>query len=147
MKRIAKVALGALLMAGTAFAVTTPAAAHVSVGIGIEVGPGYYGPGYYGPPGAAVCDPYSRYYNPYYCGDDEDYYGPPLFIDGFWFNNGRYRDYHGQRQYWVHGGWHGYSGGHGGGYVGGHGGSYGGGYHGGSGHGGGFGGGHGGHHH
>ena len=44
----------------------------------------------------AVCDPYSRYYDPDYCGDDEYYYGPPLFIDGFWFNNGgRYRDWHG----------------------------------------------------
>ena len=105
MKRIAKLALGALLMAGTAFAVATPASAQVSFGIG--VGPGYYG----SQARYAVCNPYSRYYDPYYCGDDEDYYGPPLFIDGFWFNNGRYRDYHGQRQYWGHDGWHGYSGG------------------------------------
>ncbi len=132
MKRIAKLALGAVLMAGTAFAVATPAAARVSVGIGIGV-PGYYGP----PPRYAVCDPYSRYYDPYYCGDYDYYYGPPLFIDGFWFNNGgRYRDYDGRREYWVHGGWHGYSGGGGGHWSGGG--------HGGGGH---WGGGHGGHHH
>ena len=138
MKRIAKIALGALLMAGTAFAVATPAAARVSIGIGFG-GPGYYGP----PPRYAVCDPYSRYYDPYYCGDDDYYYGPPLFIDGFWFNSGgRYRDFRGHRQYWVHGGWHGYSGGHGGGgYGGGHGGGGYGGGHGGGGYGGGHGGG------
>jgi hypothetical protein len=138
MKNIAKLALGALLMAGTAFAVATPAAARVSIGIGIG------GPGYYGPPAYAVCNPYSRYYDPYYCGDYEDYYGPPMFIDGFWFNNGRYRDYGGQRQYWVHGGWHGYGGGYGGGHGGFGGGGYGG--HGGFG-GGGYGGGHGGYGH
>jgi hypothetical protein len=137
MKRVAKLALGALLMAGAAFAVATPAAAQVSFGIGI--GPGYYRHS----PRYAVCNPYSRYYDPYYCGDYDDYYGPPLYIDGFWFNNGRYRDYRGHRQYWVHGGWHGYSGGgYGGGYGGGHGGGHGGGS--GGGHGGGYGGGHGG---
>ena len=117
MKRIAKLALGALLMAGTAFAVAAPASAQVSFGIGMG------GPGYYGPPRYAVCNPYSRYYDPYYCGDYGDYYGPPLFIDGFWFNSGRYRNWHGQRQYWVHNGWRGYGGGgYGGGFGGGHGG-------------------------
>ena len=39
MKQIAKLALGAMLMAGTTFAITMPAAAHVSIGIGF--GPGY----------------------------------------------------------------------------------------------------------
>ena len=154
MKNVAKLALGALLLAGTAFGVATPASAHVSIGIGIG------GPGYYGPPRPyAVCDPYSRYYDPYYCGDYDNYYGPPLFIDGYWFNNGRYRDYYGQRQYWVHGGWHGYGGGggyghgrsfnSGGGYGGGYGGGGYGGHsgHGGYGGGGGGYGGSGGHHH
>ena len=65
MKRIAKGALAALMLAGTALAVATPAAARVSVGIGLGFGPGYYGPGPYGPPPAAYCDPYSRWYNPY----------------------------------------------------------------------------------
>jgi len=80
-----------------------PASAQVSFGIGMG------GPGYYGPPRYAVCNPYSRYYDPYYCGDYGDYYGPPLFIDGFWFDHGRYRNYRGHRQYWVHNGWRGYA--------------------------------------
>ncbi len=103
MKRIAKVVLGALMLAGTAIGTAVPAAAHVSVGIGFGF------PGYYGPPPRyyASCDPYSRYYDPYYCGDYADYYGPPIFVDGMWFNGGRYRDWHGEREYWVHGRWHG----------------------------------------
>ena len=86
MLKIAKTVLGTLMLAGAAMAVTVPASAGWSVGIGV-------GPGYYGPPGPAyygrgVCDPYSRYYDPYYCDDyDYDYYyGPPMFIDGFWYS-------------------------------------------------------------
>ena len=170
MKQVAKFALSAMLLAGTAFAVTTPAAARVSIGIGVGVGPGY---GYYGPPrAAAICNPYSRYYDPYECDDYySDYYdyydGPPIFFDGAWYS-GRLqsRYYGGHRQFWVGGGWHTserynggghfYAGGHGGysghsGYgghgdysSGGHGGSYrgGGGYSGGSHDGGGHSGGH-----
>src|SRR5665213_1681022 len=67
MKKFAKLALGALMVAGaataTTAAITTPAEARVSVGIGI--GPGYYGGGYYGPR-------YGGCYRGYYgCG-----YGP-----------------------------------------------------------------------
>ncbi len=101
MKKVAKLALGALLMAGTAFAVAAPASAGVSVGFGIG-----FGPGYYGPPAYATCDPYSRYYDPYNCGYYSDYYGPPIFIDGSWFNGGRYRDYDGHREYWMHNRWY-----------------------------------------
>ncbi|MDE1937699.1 MAG: hypothetical protein KGI68_01645 [Alphaproteobacteria bacterium] len=103
MKRSAKLALGAMLLAGAAFAVTTPAAAGVSFGVGIGVGPGYYGPDNYGPP--VNCNPYSRFYDPYYCGYYDDYDGPPLFIDGAWFYGGRYRDYDGHREYWMHDRW------------------------------------------
>ncbi|HUO98421.1 MAG TPA: hypothetical protein VMU01_07115, partial [Rhizomicrobium sp.] len=77
MKLVAKSILGALMLAGSAAAFTAPADAAWSFGVGV-------GPGYYGPPGYAnaYCDPYSRWYDPYYC-DDYDYYdGPPLFIDG-----------------------------------------------------------------
>ena len=55
MKKIAQLALGALMTAGvaagTTVATTAPASAGVHVGIGIGIpGPGYYGPGYaYGP--------------------------------------------------------------------------------------------------
>ena len=56
MKKFAKIALGALMVAGaaaaTTAATTTPAEARVSVGIGFGV-PGYYG-GYYGPRYAAI---------------------------------------------------------------------------------------------
>ncbi len=72
---------GVLALAGAAFATAAPAEAHVSIGIGI--GPGYYGG--YGPGYGAVCDPYSRWYDPYRCNDyddDYDYYDGPVFIDG-----------------------------------------------------------------
>jgi len=154
MKKIAKTLLGTLVLAGTAVAVAVPASAGFSIGIG--VGPGYYGPPPYGY-GRAVCDPYSRTYNPYYCDDYEFYDGPPLFIDGYWTSGPlRSRWYGGHREFWVHNGWRYSDGYHGGGRFyrghsdygrggfggGGHGGGFGGG-----GHGGGFGGGgHGGHH-
>jgi len=153
MNRIAKTALGALMLAGTAVAVAAPASAGWSFGIG--VGPGYYGPAY-GPPAWAYCDPRSRYYDPYYCDDYDYYYGAPIFIDGIWFSGPlRSRWYGGHREFWVNNGWHyssGYHGGgqfyHGGGGGGWHGGGGGGGWHGGGGggwHGGGGGGSHGGH--
>ncbi|MDR3526503.1 MAG: hypothetical protein P4L57_04420 [Rhizomicrobium sp.] len=158
MNTIAKTILGSVMLAGAAVAFTAPASAGFAIGFG-------YGPGYYGPParayyGGAVCDPYSRYYNPYDC-DDEYYVGPPLFIDGYWYDRPlRSRFYGGHREFWVNNGWRsggfyrgggnfyhggGHGGGYGGGYSGGHGGGYGGGHSGG--YGGGHGGGdHGGHH-
>ena len=136
MKRIAKIALGALLLAGATAVTTAPADAHVSFGISVGV-PGYYGPppGYYGRPDP-YCDPYSSYYDPYDCDD----YGPPgtwdepVFYDGIWFNGPlRWRWYGGHRQFYYHGGWHGGSGWHdnsfhhgGGHWSGGHGGGSGG---------------------
>lgn len=65
MKRLGKITLGALMLAGTA-AVAAPASAQVHFGIGIA-------PRYYGPPPRAACDPYSRWYDPYRC--DPYYYG------------------------------------------------------------------------
>lgn len=102
MKIIAKATLGALMLAGTAFAVSAPASAGFSIGIG--VGPGYYGPAYYG---RSVCDPRSRYFNPYYCDDYDYYYGPPLFIGGYWYDRPlRSRWYGGHREFWVHDRWY-----------------------------------------
>jgi hypothetical protein len=120
MKTFAKLALGALMVAGataaTTAAITTPAEARVSVGIGIGV-PGYYG-GYYGPRYDYGCYrygyydcayPYPAYYDPYpYYGG---YYGPSVYFGGGW---GGGRGWHGGG-----GGWHGGGGFHGGG--GGHG--------------------------
>jgi hypothetical protein len=97
MKRFAKIALGAVMLAGAATALASPASARVFVGLG---GPAY-GPAY----GAApVCDPYSPAYNPYYCGPG--YAAPVIGFDGV-FGGG-----------W-HGGFHG-GGFHGGGFHGGH---------------------------
>jgi hypothetical protein len=125
MKLFTKAALGALMLAGAAIGTTAPAAAHVSVGIGIGVPGPYYGP----PPGYAYCDRYSRWYDPYRCDSyyDNYYYGGPVFVDGIFFGGGYGHGWHGG---W-HGG-HGWGGGHGGGW---------------SGHGGGHGGWSGGHHH
>ena len=95
MKRFAKLALGAVLMAGAATAIASPASARVFVGIGA---PAVYG-------AAPACDPYSPYYNPYYCGYGPTYVGGPVI--GFGFGGG----FHG-------GGFHG-GGFHGGGFHGG----------------------------
>ena len=95
MKRFAKIALGAVLMAGAATAIASPASARVFVGIGV---PAVYG-------AAPACDPYSPYYNPAYCGYGPAYVGGPVI--GFGFGGG----FHG-------GGFHG-GGFHGGGFHGG----------------------------
>jgi len=95
MKRFAKIALGALLMAGAATTIAAPASARVFVGLGTPV---VYG-------GAPACDPYSPYYSPYYCGYGPGYVGGPVI--GFGFGGG----FHG-------GGFHG-GGFHGGGFHGG----------------------------
>src|ERR1700689_4696381 len=71
MKKFAKFALGAAVLAGAAMIAVGPAEGRVSVGVGIGVGPGYYG----APAPAYTCDPYSRFYDPYYCG----YYGPAYY--------------------------------------------------------------------
>lgn len=115
MKLFAKLALGALMLVGVPALATAPVAAQVSVGIGVG---GYYGypfhPGY--PGYAPICDPRSRYYDPYRC-DYYDYYDGPVFVDGIWLNGGfRSRYYGGHRQFYYHGGWHGGSGFHGGGF-------------------------------
>jgi hypothetical protein len=98
MKNIKKIALGALMLAGTAVGFSQPASAGVSVGIGIGIpGPAYYGPAY-------ACEPYYDSYDPYGCGA---YYSGPVFIDGVWFNGPlRWRAWGGRREFWWHGGWH-----------------------------------------
>lgn len=131
MKNIAKLALGAALLAGTALtatiATTAPAAARVSIGIGIgaPIYPGYYPPG--------PCYDYDYYYN----GDcGYPVYYDPVYIGGYWYSGPHYyRYYNGRPWVWnrghwyasYRGGWSGHSG-HGGSW--GHGGSH----HGGWGH-------------
>jgi hypothetical protein len=112
MKKFAKYALAAAAIAGAAIVTTAPADARVFVGVG--VGPGYYGPG----PGPGYsCDPYSRWYDPYYC---DGYYGGPGYygpaFGGVYFGSG----WGGHGGHWGRGGGHW---GHGGG------GHWGGGHH------------------
>ncbi len=110
MKRFAKLALGALLLAGATAITTAPADARVTVGIGIGIPGPYYGPHYYyGPPRySGYCDPYGPYYDPYYCDDYAPvaYWYDPVFIDGVWVRGPfRWHWDHGRRAFWVHGGW------------------------------------------
>jgi hypothetical protein len=129
MKSLKKLALGALLLAGSAIGFSAPANAGVHVGIGIGIpGPAYYGPAY-------ACDPYYDAYDEYGCGA---YYTGPVFIDGVWFNGPlRWRFWGGHRQFWSHGGWRVGTGWRSGGFHGGgfrgptlHSGFHGGGFHG-----------------
>jgi hypothetical protein len=99
MKRFAKYAAAAALVTGAAIFAAAPASAAVSVGIGI----GGYG---YAPRGV-VCDPYSRFYDPFYCARPYNYYAPSYYGGGpllsFGFNSGFHDGWHGR------GGWHGNS--------------------------------------
>ena len=102
MKRFAKIALGAVLMAGATTAIAAPASARVFVGVGAPLA---YG-------AAPVCDPYSPYYNSYYCGYGPAYVGGPMI--GLGFGGGWHDGFHGGG---FHGGFHGggfHGGGHGG---------------------------------
>ena len=104
MKRFTKLALGALMLAGAATVAAAPASARVFVGIGAPVA-------YAGGP---VCNPYSVYYDPAYCGYGPAYVGGPVigFGVGGWGGGWHGGGFHG-------GGFHG-GGFHGGGFHGGH---------------------------
>jgi hypothetical protein len=95
MKTIAKLALGALMLTGTAAATAAPADAGVRVGISVGVpgiAVGYGNPCY---------RPYA--YRPGYC---YPAYSQPLFIDGGWYREPvNFRYYGGQRYFWIHNGW------------------------------------------
>jgi hypothetical protein len=103
MNRFAKIALGAVLMAGAATAIAAPASARVFVGVG---GPLAYG-------ATPVCNPFSPYYDPNYCGYGPAYVGGPVL--GLGFGGGWHDGFHGGG---FHGEFHG-GGLHGGGFHGG----------------------------
>jgi hypothetical protein len=98
MRKFAKIALAALMVAGsvtaTTAAMTSPAEARVGVSFSFGGGPGYYG-GYYGP---AYYPGYAGYYDPYYY-PRPYYYGRPYYRG--------YRDYYGYRGGYGHRGWRG----------------------------------------
>ena len=112
MRKLTKIALGTCAILA-AVATSAPAQARVDIGIGLGY-PGYYPGYYYGPPARAVCDPYSRWYDPYRCryyyagyGYDDYYYYGPVFIDGVWISGPvRWRSFGGRREFFWHGGWH-----------------------------------------
>jgi len=96
MKKFAKLALGALMVAGaataTTAAMTSPAEARGGVSFSFGVGgPGYYG-GYYGP---AYYPAYPAYYDPYYY-PRPYYYGRPYY-------RGWRGGYYGYRDGWHRG--------------------------------------------
>jgi hypothetical protein len=126
MRTIAKLAIGAVMAGGAAFAVAAPAAAQVGFGIG--VGPGYAYPAVPAP--AYSCyDGYGNYIYSYpYC---TAYYAPPIYappvvepyfgigIGGFGFGGHRHfdRDFHHDFARGGFGGGHfAMGGGHGGGH-------------------------------
>ena len=89
MKTIFKSTLAAALLAGAATMVPTVAPAGVNVSVGIGAPDLVYSPG----PG----------YSPY---DGQVYYDP-IYFGGVWYHGPyRWRMRHGQRVFWVDGGWH-----------------------------------------
>jgi hypothetical protein len=104
MRQFAKATLGALLFAAAMLATTLPASAYVDVGISF----GFAGPGYTFDP----CDYYDYYDAPPPWGLPPDYceypvYFEPVFYGGFWYRGPiYYRWYHGDRVFWLNGGWH-----------------------------------------
>ncbi|HTT83026.1 MAG TPA: hypothetical protein VMF67_06075 [Rhizomicrobium sp.] len=100
MKQLGKLALGAVMMTGTAISTVPAHAVVVGVGIGVPAPPCAYGPAYCG------------YYS----------YSYPVFIGGtWWYGPHYYRWWGGHPWIWWHGGWHtGFGGGwHGAGWHGG----------------------------
>jgi hypothetical protein len=96
MKTFAKIAMGALMLAGAALSVAVPANAGVAVGVTIG------GPGVAVGVGNPCFKPYR--FRPAYCG--YPVYGQPLFVDGAWYRGPVYvRNVGGQRYFWVHDGW------------------------------------------
>ena len=89
MKRFAKFALGALILAGAATAAAAPASARVVVGLGLPVA------------APVSCDPYSRFYDPYYC---QPAYAAPVIGFGF---GGWHGGFHDRWHENFHGGFHG----------------------------------------
>ncbi len=109
MKVLAKLAFGALVLGGVAFAGSAPASA---AGVGVSFGLGY--PGYSGYPAYAYgnsCGYYNSYdapapwgLPPGYCGD-QVYLGP-VYWGGNWYRGPiYYRWDRGARVYWLNGGW------------------------------------------
>jgi hypothetical protein len=101
-RRFAQIAFGALAFASASFALIAPASAYPGISFGFS-GLGYI----FGDP----CDYYDYYSAPPPWGLPPDYcdypvYFEPVFIGGIWYRGPiYYRWNHGQRLFWLHGGW------------------------------------------
>jgi len=135
MRRVSVAFVGALMVAGTAFAVSTPANAQVEI-------QGYFGTDpYYGADRGYGADPYydqgygdqgydphygqyayDDYYDPSYNPSCDDYYAPPwgyppdycnyeiwydpIYFGGAWYSGPIYYNvFGGENLYWLNGGW------------------------------------------
>jgi hypothetical protein len=88
MKILLKSAFAAAVLLGSTVAITAPANAGVTVGITL---PGVY------------VSPYGAGYVAY----DDSYYYDPIYIGGAWYHGPyRWQMRHGQRMFYVNGGWH-----------------------------------------
>jgi len=101
MKKFAKAALGAFMLASGMLAFAGPASAQGGISFG-------FGDGFYG---FDSCDYYDYYDQAPPWGLPDDYcdypvYFEPVFFDGFWYRGPIfYRWTHGHRMFWLNGGW------------------------------------------
>ena len=104
MKRYAKVALSALLLAGATALTAAPAPAQVSAGISFGYGPDFQ-------PFSDPCDYYDYYDEPPPWGLPPDYcdypvYFDPVYYGGSWYRGPIYYRWYGdQRLFWLNGNW------------------------------------------
>jgi len=102
MSRFAKAALGVLILTGATLSMMAPASAYPGISFGFG-GPGYAF--------ADPCDYYDTYDAPPPWGLPPDYcdypvFFEPVFFGGTWYRGPiYYRWTHGQRLYWLNGGW------------------------------------------
>lgn len=99
MKTFSKAVLGSLMLAGTAIATAAPAEARVGVAVNL----GLFAPPVVRP---AYVLPESCYGPGYYLNCTYPVYSEPVFWNGYWYPNARYRIVAGHREFWINRGWH-----------------------------------------
>ena len=99
---ISRAVVGSLMLTGAALATAVPAEARVGVSVNFGLfapavpvvrAPAYVLPEYCYGPGYVVACSYPVY-------------GEPVFWNGYWYPNPRYRFVRGRREFWINGGWH-----------------------------------------
>jgi hypothetical protein len=100
MKTNSKIVLGCAMLLGAAIGIAAPAEARV----GVSVNLGVFAPP--PPPAPAYALPGYCYDAYYYANCGYQVWGEPVFWNGYWYPNPRYRFIRGRREFWVSGGWH-----------------------------------------